>query len=111
MSLQTTIAAALAPIAPTYPLTAPQGVTPPYITYFRVAGQDFETLASGGGAPRRRVQIDVWASTYLDACTLAAAAKDALRAALTISAVLDNPDHYEPDTRLFHVSFDIAAWE
>lgn len=111
MTLEEKIFQALNAVAPTYPIIAPADAPSPRITYLRIAGKDHETLADGGGAPRVRVQVDVWALQFAQSRDLAAAARAALRAALTIGEITDNPDEYEPDTKLFRASFDIAAWD
>lgn len=110
MSVKTVIAQTLATLAPAYPVTAPQDASLPRYTYLLIAGQDFDTLNDGGGAHRARYQINAWSLTYAEADALATAAKTALRDALTVSEVMDNPDNYESDTQIYHVSFDITAW-
>ncbi len=110
MTVESAIFTALKPLAPTFPLTAPQGTLPPYLTYQRIAGREWETLANGGGAPRVRMQIDVWSGNFTEAATLAAEVKVALRVAVTVGEITDNPDQFEPDTRLYRASFDAAIW-
>ncbi|PXV60661.1 Protein of unknown function [Dyella jiangningensis] len=110
MSVEAQVFAALQGVAPTYPLIAPQGAGTPRITYLRVSGRQFETLANGGGAPRVRMQVDVWSDSYDQAEALAMQAKDALRAQLKVGEITDNPDEFESDTRLYRASFDAAIW-
>lgn len=110
MSMEATLYSALASLAPAYPLIAPQGAATPRITYLTVSGREWETLANGGGAPRVRVQIDIWSGNYLQTKTLATQAKAAIRAALAVGEITDNPDMHEPDTNLFRASFDVAVW-
>lgn len=110
MSLKTDLQTCLKALAPTYPSTAPASAARPYITAQGVGGKEHETLADGGGAPRTRVQIDVWSTTALEAETLAKSAKTLLRAAFKVGEVLDNPDDFEVDTRLYRASFDVAIW-
>lgn len=110
MSMEATLYAALAALAPTYPLIAPQTAPTPRITYMTVSGREWETLADGGGAPRMRVQIDIWSDNYLQTKTLATQAEAALRAALMVGEITHNPDMHEPDTNLFRASFDVAIW-
>lgn len=110
MSMEATLFNTLDALAPTYPLIAPQGATTPRITYLTVSGREWETLANGGGAPRVRMQIDIWSGNYMQTKTLATEAKTALRAALVVGEITDNPDMHEPDTNLFRASFDVAVW-
>ena len=110
MSLQDAIFTALKTLAPTYPDTAPQSASTPYMTYQTVTGMEHETLASGGGAPRITVQVDVWTVTKAQAIALAAEAKAALRSALVVGEMRDNPAPYEPDTKLYRASFDVSIW-
>jgi len=110
MTVEAQVFAALQGLAPTYPVLAPQGAGTPRITYLRVSGRQFETLANGGGAPRVRMQVDVWSGSYDQAQALAMQAKDTLRAAMKVGEITDNPDEFEPDTRLYRASFDAGLW-
>ena len=110
MTFGASIVAALTPVAPSYPLTAPQGAPTPRITYLRVSGREHETLADGGGAPRIRMQFDIWSDSFMQAQALALQAKAALRGALKVGEITDNPDEFESDTRLYRASFDAGIW-
>lgn len=110
MSMEAKLHSALAVLAACYPLTAPQDAATPRITYLRVSGREWETLADGGGAPRVRMQIDIWSDNFIQAHDIATQAKAALRAALTVGEITDNPDEFETDTRLYRASFDVAIW-
>lgn len=109
MNLETQIVAALSPLAPTTAFGAADPAVRPRICYQTVAGSYNETL-TGAGPYRGRRQIDIWALTKASANGLAEQAKVALRAGLNVGAITDNPDEYEADTKLFRVSFDVAAW-
>src|SRR5579883_3383785 len=104
MSIEAQIVGTLQSLAPVYPLMAPQGAVLPRITYFRVAGTQEETLADGGSAPRLRFQVDIWDASFKDARAMAESAKAALRAALIVGEMTDNPDAYEQETKIYHVS-------
>lgn len=85
----------------------------PYITYFRVAVDEDQTLDTNGGtgnAFNTRLQCDVWAMTYPDAQTKAAAVKAALKGWSVENILLAEQDLYEPDTKLHRVMLDISAW-
>jgi hypothetical protein len=83
----------------------------PRFTFSRVVGVEHETVADGGGAKRGRFQIDSWAATYGEAKANAELAKPALRSALTVAEVIDNPDDRDEETKIFRASFDIGVWE
>lgn len=61
-----------------YPLVAPDCVATPYITYQRISGERWNSLAGSVGKAQPRIQIDVWAETYAAAKQLG----DAIRRAL-----------------------------
>lgn len=81
----------------------------PRIAFHLVAGSDNGNL-KGGGPQRSRYQIDCYAHSQAAASGLAAQAKVALRAGMTIGQITDNPDSFEADIGLYGASFDIAAW-
>jgi hypothetical protein len=81
----------------------------PRIGFHLVAGGDNGNL-KGAGPTRARYQIDCYARSQASASGLAASAKVALRAGMTIGQITDNPDNFEADIQLYTASFDIAAW-
>lgn len=101
---------ALNAFAPTYPVIAPQGTAAPYITFHGIGGTDIMALAGSSGASRKVVQINFWSTSRKQANELADSAKTALAAVLIIGEKLDLPEDFEPDTKLFHISFSIAVW-
>lgn len=116
MSIEADIVVALDPLDPAPSSTAfctPFGdadpTKRPRITYQVVSGAYNENLG-GVGPYRGRRQIDIWALTYAQAYGLAAQARVALQAGLDVGSITDNPDSYEPDTKLHRISFDVAAW-
>jgi hypothetical protein len=109
MSTEPTIVDLLTPLAPTSSFAGADAANRPRITHQIIAGVENENLR-GAGPPRRRYQIDVWADTHGAARGLADQAKVALRAGLVVGSITDNPDDYEPDTKLCRVSFDAAVW-
>ncbi len=114
MSIKTALHAALKDVAPTFPVLAPQGTSPPYIRYSGVGGRDEASYdADGMGATSGTLQIDVFALDYGTADRLAIAARAALYAyaGLTVGEIIYLPDDYEGDTKLFRVSLQVDAWE
>ena len=96
-----------------YPQTAPAEVVAPYCTYSRIAAIEQTTLDTNGGtgnASNTRLQIDVWALTYAEAQTKAAAVKAALKGWAVENVLLDEQDMHEPDTGLHRVMLDISTW-
>ncbi|MBS1170025.1 MAG: hypothetical protein H6R01_943 [Burkholderiaceae bacterium] len=90
--------------------TAPTNPTRPYITFFRSSNMPDNTLAGASGAVRTRLQIDVWASSYDEAQTLAMAVKAALGAWSRKFIVEIEQDIFEDDTLLHRVLIDISVW-
>ncbi len=103
-----------------YALVLPQKPTLPAATYQRISGPRLQNLSGDAGRGVARVQIDSWASTYLEAQSLAAAIRlslngfigvlsDGSSPASTRGVVirLDNErDDFEPDSDLYRVSQD-----
>jgi hypothetical protein len=114
MSAKSAVFKALNAVAPTFPVKAPLGTKAPYIRYLRVGGRDATTYdANGDGATSGTFQIDVFTTEGGSAERLAIDARAALyaSASLTIGEVIDLPDEFEDDTKLFKVSFQLDAWE
>lgn len=96
-----------------YPNVAPEDVTIPYCVYSRVAAVEQVTIDQNGGtgnASNTRLQADVYASTYAEAQTKAAAIKTALKTWAVENVVLGDQDFYESDTKLHRVMLDISTW-
>lgn len=115
MSVQTDFVALASPLfsGRLYPAVAPAGVTAPYATYTRVTAIEQSTLDANGGAGNSvntRLQVDVWALTYLDAQGTAGALKTALKGWALENIVLAEQDGYENDTRLHRVMLDVSIW-
>lgn len=111
MSIDVQLTAALKTVAARVsPHPAPENTTRPYVTYQRVTGKRHTTLNSGAGAPRADFQVDVWANSKGEARTLADSLIDALPGLLKVGDISDNPDDYEPDTKLHRASFDVTLW-
>jgi hypothetical protein len=93
-----------------YPLIAPDGVARPYIVYQRVAANTENILSGGSGLVNTRLQVDVYATTYAQAQSVAAAI-DALMADWAVQNVsVLSQDFYEPDAKLHRVSTDYSTW-
>ncbi|MDO8777084.1 MAG: DUF3168 domain-containing protein [Burkholderiaceae bacterium] len=92
---------------------APDPVIRPYIVHQPAGGQSVNFI--DGSAPslrNRRVQVNVWAATPLEAETLAAQVEDAMRAALSLrTTVLGSPAGAdEPELKLYGRRQDFSVW-
>lgn len=56
-----------------YPQHAPEQKTFPYVTYQRISGRRWKTLASNSGVAVVRIQFDAWGATYAQASAVRAA--------------------------------------
>lgn len=96
-----------------YPVMAPQNVAAPFIVYSTVAATHLRNMVESSSKVNTRAQIDVWATTYAAAQTLAASVRSAMEpngADFSTGAVEENPDFYTPDSDLFRVSVDFSIW-
>lgn len=93
-----------------YPLNAPDPVAKPYITFQVISNIPSVSLDGPNGTENRRIQIDIWASTYGAAKTLENSVKAAMVAASFVNVPLSTGDLYENDTQLYRVSMDYSIW-
>lgn len=104
------LAGATAAGARIYPLTAPDDVDKPYITYQRISANSENVLSGSTGLINTRMQLDMYADTYVAAQALADAV-DALMASWTVQNVsLSSQDFYEDVVKLHRVSNDYSIW-
>jgi hypothetical protein len=110
VSVQTEIVATLKPaVCPTVGSFGAVAKVLPRIVYQKASGGDNGHLR-GAGPQRYRMQIDCYALDPIAASSMAEAAKVALRARMTVTAIYDNDDSYDEATKIYGSSFDIAAW-
>lgn len=96
-----------------YPMGAASSPVAPYITYSRVSAIEQTTLDTNGGtgnASNTRLQIDVWATTYGEAQSIAGTIKTALKGWSVENVILGEQDMHEPDTGLHRVLIDCSVW-
>jgi hypothetical protein len=93
-----------------YPQVAPDSPIKPYIVYQRVSSNSENVLSGKTTLINTRLQIDCYASTYVEAQALAAQV-DALMDGWSVQNV-SNPaqDAFEPDVRLHRVILDYSVW-
>lgn len=100
-----------------YGVHAPQGVTAPYVTLFRVSAERPSAMGDDIGIVRARVQVNSWGTTYASAknvCDQARAALqrfDGVAASITVldTFLLSEQDLHEPDVPMYHVAQDYEA--
>ena len=93
-----------------YPLTAPDSVVKPYITYQRISSNAENVLSGASGLTNTRMQIDVYATTYAQATSISAEV-DALMSAWSVQNVsVLLQDFFEDQVQLFRVSHDYSLW-
>ena len=113
-----------------YFMRAPQNTAAPYITLFKVSAPRDATLDGASGLVRGRIQVDVYAETYMGSKDIAAAVKAALvdysgdMANSGFPYVLpsdfgvpvngvdcdDESDYWEEENKLYHVQMDFLIW-
>ena len=101
-----------------YPMTLPQGFTPPAITYFLATGVLGLTMGIALPTDEPHLQFSCWAKSYGQAKQLAAAVRAALNGYVDlttnpqVNAVVarsNGPDFFEPDTALYHMPLDVSV--
>ncbi len=100
-----------------YPIQAPQNVTAPYVTLFRVSADRESAMGADIGIVRARVQVNSWGTTYADAKNVAEAVRGALQRYSGTSAsiqvldvfLLSEQDLHEPEVPMYHVATDVEA--
>lgn len=108
--LLTLLSGATAAGARVYPMTAPDAVASPYITYQRISSNTENVMSGNSGLTNTRMQIDVYATTYAQATSIANQI-DTLMAAWAVQNVpISSQDFYEDPVELFRVSSDYSIW-
>ncbi len=103
-----------------FPIRSPQGAALPYVTYQTITDEPVNDSAGTTTSGVIRVQVDLWAETYIGVKALAAAVQaalngwatnDAILPAIAMSHLLSSVDLAEPsdpgqDATTFRVSQD-----
>jgi len=112
MAVETIIQTALATTVSgrCYPVVAPDNVAKPYITYQVISNIPTVTHDGATGTENRRMQIDLWCSTYAEQKALETSVKAAMAAAACIKVPISTADLYEPDTKLFRSLMEHLIW-
>lgn len=112
MSAELTIQTALAALVAgrCFPLTAPDPVVKPYVIYSVISDVTENSLDGDSGLSLKRVQVDIYSTTYGGVKTLAATVKSSFTVAIPQSIHLSSQDLYEPDTQLYRITMDFSFW-
>ena len=93
-----------------HPLTAPDSEGRPYITYQRITAVDNTPLSGGAAFFNTRMQIDVYADTYIAADSIASQVKTLLAGWSVKNVQISDVDLYENEVKLFRVQLDYSIW-
>lgn len=110
-AIQEQLAAYLAPITTLHAMVAPQNSAYPYATYQRIASTVNNVLNGPPSIDNTRIQIDVWASNYAAAQTLAGSIIAAMQAWPVQNILLSNYDLYERDVQVFRMLLEFSIWQ
>ena len=88
-----------------YPLTAPQNVVKPYITYQVINGNNNQCFSGGIYQKDIRFQIDCWSLKYSEVKAISEAVVNSL-VGFKSSNNIKNMDDYEPETLLYRQIID-----
>jgi hypothetical protein len=86
------------------------GVSKPYVVFFRVTNVPSNTLNSGAPLSNTIFQIDCYDKTYAGANSVKEAVKAALTAWAVKNLVLSEQDVYEADVKLHRITLDVSVW-
>jgi hypothetical protein len=115
MSIQTDLVTVLTPTfgSALYPLAAPVNPVGIYAVYQVISSVEALTLGVNGGQNNpfnTRLQIDIYAPTYLEAQAKLAATLAACKAWSTTNVLRLTMDFFEPETREYRVMIDLSTW-
>jgi hypothetical protein len=110
-TIQEQLRAYLGPVASIYPIIAPQGSLPPYVTYQRVGSTVNNVLSGPPSIDQTRMQIDVWDTSYQGAQTLAAQIKTRMQAWPVQNILIGDYDLYEAPVKTFRVLMEFSIWQ
>lgn len=115
MTVETDILAALTGIVSgrVFPDIAPVKTARPYITFQQIGGQTLQPLDNSLPDKKNgRFQVDVWASTRLQAAAIALQVEAALVGSVvfTCRAIGAHANRHEPDDGLYGTTQDFSVW-
>lgn len=97
-----------------YPLTAPQGIQPPYITYQSISTLPENTMSGSSGLYHKRIQFNLFASVYeqvVDLFNKLTQILNGLKGTIGNTCIghcfLENDvDDYQPDEKIYQKATD-----
>lgn len=96
-----------------FPDVAPSGTTLPYVTWQGIGGESVGFVDNTAADKRNTLmQVNVWASTRLQALQMAREIEDAMRAsAAFVASPLGEPlSTYEPDVQVYGTLQRFSIW-
>lgn len=93
-----------------YPGVAPDAPTLPYMVYSRINTNSENVLSGTSGLANTRMQIDIYAKTYVQAQTIARAVDTLMNGWNYQNVSILSQDMYEPDVKLHRVIADYSIW-
>ncbi|MBL4702090.1 MAG: DUF3168 domain-containing protein [Phycisphaeraceae bacterium] len=101
-----------------HPVTLPQSVTFPALSYRRISGQRVNHLAGSSGLQHPRIQMSAWSKTYSQAKNITENVRLSLEGfrgtmgTIQVDGVVFLGDHdlYEDETELYHIASDFEIW-
>lgn len=94
-----------------YPLiNAADTIVSPYITWQEIYSSQYIVVDNPTDPEVKRLQIDVWASTYSAAKTLAKQVMTAMQGASFQNIPIESQDLYEEVSKEFRVLLEYSVW-
>lgn len=95
-----------------YADVGPEDVVKPYLTFQQVGGTPVNFMSGIPDKRNGRFQINVWATSRLEAMSLIRQVEDAVRLSTVLNAVTDGGAVavYEPETELSGARQDFSIW-
>jgi hypothetical protein len=111
MTIEATIQTALGALVSgrCYPLVATDPVVKPYIIYSVISDVQENGLDGFLDIANKRIQVDVYTTSYGATKTLAASCKAAM-VGVGSSIHLSSQELFESDTQLYRITMDFSLW-
>jgi hypothetical protein len=93
-----------------YPQVAPDGVVRPFIVYQRINTNTENVLSGSTGLRNTRLQVDVFATTYVQAQQITTAIENLMGSWSTPNVCVVSQDFYEDEVKLYRVMTDFSIW-
>jgi len=110
VSLETSLQALLAAVAPAYQDVAKQSQGAPFIVWTEVISSINNTLLGASNVQNTRLQIDCYSATPAARQVLATSVSTAMANASFSNVLLSTQSLYETETKLFRCTLDFSVW-